>query len=199
MKSTNFILGCCLAIFIAGCAGTPKTELAPGIAPDEAVSQASGLMEQGAKRQSDLLSFKEYGRGMTYLEKARRGLEGGYETDYILESAAAAKGYFQQALENTDARTSNASRILQARWSALEAGLKNSPDLNARLAAVDDDLRDETDDFAERLEPEAFGHADFLKHVRRGEWRPQDRALLQSRLKTPASSGGSVSSGPASK
>jgi hypothetical protein len=77
MKSTNFILGCCLAIFVAGCAGTPKTELAQDIAPDEAVSQASVLMEQGAERQSDLLSFKEYGRGMIYLEKARRGLEGG--------------------------------------------------------------------------------------------------------------------------
>ncbi len=161
MKNTIFILGCCLALAISGCASTQKAELSPGIKPDQAYSEANELMTQGAKRQSDLLSFKEYSRGLTYLEKARRGLEGGYQTDYILENAASAKGYFQQALENTDGRSANATRILQARWAALQAGLQGSPDLRARLVDVDEDVRDETDNFDKPLEPMAF--AEFQK------------------------------------
>jgi len=135
--------------------------LAPGVSPDAAVAEAGELMAQGAKLQSDLLSYKEYSRGMTYLEKARHGLEGGYETDYILENAATASGYFRKALDNTGARTSNATRILQSRWSALQAGSKNSPELAAKLADVDDDVRDETDNFAEPLDPLEF--AEFQK------------------------------------
>ncbi len=139
-----------------GCASTKKAEFTSGIDPGAAVSEVIELMQEGEKGQSDLLSFKEHTKGTNHFKKAERGLSGSYEKEYILDHAATAKAYFEEALKNTQARTPNAIRILQARRSCLAAGLKNSPALIADLADVDEDLRDETDDFARALEPKEF-------------------------------------------
>ena len=83
-------------------------------------------------------------------------MSGNYESDYIQEKTALGREQFEQALKNSEARTPNAFRILEARHSALDAGLKDSKDLAYELAEVDEDLRDETDDFARTLEPKEF-------------------------------------------
>ncbi len=156
MKNINLILCCFLAIMLIGCASAKKAELTSTENLEAAVSEVAGLMKEADKGQSDLLSFKEYKKGSEHLAKSQRGLSGGYEQEYILDNAALAKAQFQEALKNTQARSPNATRILQARKAALEAGLKNSEVLVAALADVDDDLRDETDNFAEALEPKEF-------------------------------------------
>ncbi|MDH3629650.1 MAG: OmpA family protein [Gammaproteobacteria bacterium] len=106
--------------------------------------------------QADLLSHDEYVKGSKYLAKARRSLSGFQQADYILEKSALGDAQFRLALNNAEARTPNAFRILEARHSALDAGLKSSKDLADILADVDEDLRDETDDFARALEPKEF-------------------------------------------
>ncbi len=156
MKQLNMIIGCCLALVLFGCASGNKTDLTQGIDPKPAVSEAVDLMKQAEKQQADLLSFREYSRASENLQKAQQGLSGGYETKYILDKAELAKINFQQALKLAQARNPNAKRILEARRSSLNAGLRNSETLVAALARVDDDLRGETDNFSKSLEPKEF-------------------------------------------
>lgn len=155
MKKINLILCYGLVFVLVGCASTPE---AP-VSTDDlrlAVAEVEGLKKEADIDQAELLSYKEYENGSEYLSKAQRGLAGNYEADYILENSANGKAQFQQALRNSRARSPNATRILEARRSALDAGLKNSADITGALAEVDEDLRDETDDFARALEPVEF-------------------------------------------
>ena len=156
MKKFNWVLCYGLALMLFGCASTEKVELASTDDLEATVAEVMGLMIEADIDQAELLSFKEFMKGSEYLGKAQRGLSGNYQADYILENAARGKAEFQEALKNTRNRTGNAIRILEARKSALDAGLKDSPDLVDALADVDDDLRDETDNFADPLEPVDF-------------------------------------------
>jgi len=156
MKKVNQLLCYGLALMMLGCA---TTEQAEPVSTDElkaTVAEVAGLKTAADIDQAELLSFREYTKGTSYLEKAQRGLSNNYQADFILENAAEGKTLLQQALDNTRDRTPNALRILEARKSALDAGLKNSRDLVDDLADVDDDLRDETDNFARALEPLEF-------------------------------------------
>jgi outer membrane protein OmpA-like peptidoglycan-associated protein len=177
MKKINRILSYGLVLTLFGCAGAKKAELASTDDLEVAVSEVAGLMKAADIDQAELLSFKEYRKGSEYLAKAQRGLSGNYQTDYILENAAMGKAQLQEALENARDRTPTAVRILEARKSALDAGLRNSPDLVDALADVDDDLRDETDNFAHALEPAEFSEFQkryFALEVRAVQFRELD-------------------------
>ena len=157
MKKTNLVL--ChglLVLTLLGCASTKKEEPVSTDKLEAAVSEVIVLQKEADIVQADLLSHDEYVRGSDYLAKARRGLSDNYQTDYSQERATLGKAQFQQALENSEARTPNAFRILEARKSSLDTGLKENADLAKALADVDEDLRDETDDFARALEPKEF-------------------------------------------
>jgi outer membrane protein OmpA-like peptidoglycan-associated protein len=157
MKKSSLVL--CyglLVLMLLGCASAEKAELLSTDNPEAAVSEVTRLLKEADVVQADLLSYEEYVKGSKYLAKARRSLSGNYQADYILDNAALGKAQFQQALENSQSRTSNAFRILEARKSSLDAGLKSSADLANALADVDEDVRDETDDFARALEPKEF-------------------------------------------
>ncbi|MBT8435158.1 MAG: OmpA family protein [Gammaproteobacteria bacterium] len=156
MKNFQLILCYSLALTLSGCASTEKAAPVPLAELKTAVSEVAGLMKEADIVQADLLSHDEYVKGSKYLANAQRSLSGSQRADYILEKAALGKAQFRLALENSKARTPNAFRILEARHSALDAGLKGSQDLADALADVDDDLRDETDDFARALEPKEF-------------------------------------------
>lgn len=150
------IVYCSLALSLVGCASTKTAEPGSADNPEASVAEVVELSAEADKIQAELLSFKEYRKGTEHLQKAQRGLSLGYKNEYILENAAIAKTNFQLALKQSRDRNINAVRILQSRKAALGAGLKNSAPLTAALADVDDDLRDETDNFSEVLEPRAF-------------------------------------------
>jgi len=156
MKKLSVVIGCSLMLILLGCASGTKTDLDEEIDPMPAIAEAVKLMDQAEKQQADLLSIKEYARATQNLEKAQQGLAGGYEKKYILDKAELAKTDFLQALKLAQARTPNARRILEARRSSLNAGLRNSKPLVTALANVDDDLRDETNNFTKSLEPREF-------------------------------------------
>jgi outer membrane protein OmpA-like peptidoglycan-associated protein len=156
MRKIILIVYCGLALTLTGCASTEKAELTSGADTQAAVAEVVKLASEADKIQAELLSFKEHRRGTEHLQKAQRGLAGAYKPEYILENAAIAKASFQQALKQSKDRSINALRILQSRKAALGAGLKNSAQLTASLADVDDDLRDETDNFSAALEPKEF-------------------------------------------
>lgn len=156
MKISSVIAACGLVLFLAGCAGGGKTSLGEEIDPQPTVAEAEQMLIQAEQQQADLLSLKEYSRATRNLNKARKSLSGDYRAAYVLDQAERASAELRQALDNSESRKPNASRILEARRSALEAGLRNSDALVEDLADVDDDLRDETDNFSKSLEPKEF-------------------------------------------
>ena len=155
MKNIKLILSYGIVLMLFGCAGS-NTDLDSSIDPGPSVSEAAALMKQAEKQQADLLSYREYSKAENNLKKSQQGLSGSYNAKYTAEKAEIAKANFQTALKLSQTRAPNASRILLARRSSLDAGLRKSATLVAALAKVDDDLRDETDNFARKLEPEKF-------------------------------------------
>ena len=156
MKKINWVLCYGLVVMLFGCASADKVELTSTDSLELAVAEVEGLMTAADIDQAELLSYKEYTNGSEYLAKAQRGLSRNYQVDYIQENTAKGKAQLQEALKNTRDRSANAIRILEARRSALDAGLRDSPVLVSALADVDDDVRDETDDFASSLDPVEF-------------------------------------------
>ena len=156
MKKIKLILCCGLVLMLFGCASAKKAELTSGDNAKAAVAEVTKVMQTAEAEQSDLLSFKEYSKGMDYLNRAKRGLDANYHKDSILENAAIAKAYFQDARTQGGVRSSKAVRILRARKSSIRAGLRNSEKLVVELADVDDDLRGETNNFAKTMEPKEF-------------------------------------------
>lgn len=191
MKKFQLILCYGLALTLSGCASTEKGEPVPIAELKAAVSEVAGLVKEADIVQADLLSHDEYVKGSKHLAKAQRSLSGSQEADYILEKTALAKAQFRKALENSKARTPNAFRILEARHSALDAGLKDSEDLVDELEDVDDDLRDETDDFAQALEPKEFSEFQrkyFALEIEAVQFRELDgvKAAIQKAVKQDA-------------
>jgi outer membrane protein OmpA-like peptidoglycan-associated protein len=181
MRKINLVLCYGLALLLFGCASTEKAELASTDELKAAIAEVEGLMKAADIDQAELLSYREYVKGLRYLGKAQEGLAGNSSADYILEAASKGKTQFQAALQNARDRTPNAIRILEARKSALDAGLKNSADLVEALADVDDDLRDETDDFARSLEPAEFSEFQrqyFALEVKAVQFRELDAVKL---------------------
>ncbi|MFT5484963.1 MAG: OOP family OmpA-OmpF porin [Halieaceae bacterium] len=156
MKKINWVLCYGLVFMLFGCSSANKVEPTSTDNLELAVAEVAELMTAADIVQAELLSFKEYMKGTEYLGKAQRGLSRNYQVDYILEYAAKGKAQLQAALKNTQDRSANAIRILEARRSALDAGLRDSPVLASALVDIDDDVRDETDNFASSLEPVEF-------------------------------------------
>ena len=156
MKKFYTILCYGLVLALFGCASAKKAQLTSGGDPQAAVSEVALVMQRAEDRQADLLSPKEYLRGVDFLNRAKRGLSAGHNKDIILDNAAISKAYFQDALIQSGVRSANASRILHSRKSSLKAGLRGSIPLIAELEDVDRDLRSETDNFEQPLNPKEF-------------------------------------------
>lgn len=156
MKNINKFLSLGLILTLFGCASPEKAELKSGTNPESAVSEVEQLMQKAESEQSDLLSASEFNDGVKFFDRAKRGLSAGHESELILNNAAFAKAQFEKARMQSGVRSTNATRMLAARKSMLNAGLRDSETLVLELADVDDDLRSETDNFSEALEPEEF-------------------------------------------
>ena len=156
MKNIKLILCFGLALTLIGCSTPKKAELNSGITPKAAVYEVVVMMNRAEMEQFDLLSFKTFMKGSEYLNRAQRGLSRGTKNQVILDNAAKAKGYFQEAAEHSKARSSTPFRLLQARKASLDAGIKNSETLVTALLKIDRGLRSETDNFSEALDPEEF-------------------------------------------
>lgn len=156
MKVSHLIFSCSLALILLGCASGKNTAPGEVVDPQPAVAKAADLMVQAEKRQADLLSLREYARATQNLNKAQKGLLNDSQPEYTLEKAELAAADFHKAIENAEARNTNVTRLLAARRSALNAGLRKSAALVADMADVDDDLRDDTDNFSAPLEPKEF-------------------------------------------
>jgi len=157
MKKVMIAIGYALvATSFLGCSNARKAELTHGNDAGKAVAEVSQIMQDGLRDQLDVLADSQFENGSDSLSEAREDLQKGEPNEDVLESAAVAKAYFQDAAKTAQPRRAMAKRILDARNAALQAGLRNSPPLIKKLEKVDDDLKDETDQFSKALSPEDF-------------------------------------------
>jgi len=157
MKKMMIAIGYALvATSFLGCSNARKAELTHGNDAAKAVVEVTQIMQAGLKDQIDVLADSQFEDGSEYLKEAREDLEKGEPNEDILNNAAIAKAYFQDAVKTAEPRKPMAKRILDARNAALQAGLRNSPQLVKELVKVDDDLKDETKQFSKALSPEDF-------------------------------------------
>ena len=85
-----------------------------------------------------------------------KNLKGGDLPETVVSNAAIAKAFFQDARKTAEPRKSSATRILQARDSALKAGVRKSAPLVTSMKEIDEKLKDETKQFSRSLSPEDF-------------------------------------------
>lgn len=157
MKRLGIAIGYILvALAFTGCSTARKAELAHGNDPEKAVAEVTQIMEEALKNQVDILADSQFEDGRKSLGDAKEGLKKGRKSEVILEKAAMAKAYFQDATKMAQTRRALAGRILEARQAALHAGLRNSSPLLGELDEVDDDLKSETKQFSRELTPTKF-------------------------------------------
>ncbi len=150
-----------ITVAFLGCTSARMAELEHGNDPERAIAEVTQLQQNALRDQLDILADQEYQNGTTHLTYARDDLKSGLATEGVLANAAIAKAYFQDAGIIAESRRSFANRILEARNSALQAGLRNSTKLVEKLEDVDSELKTETRQFSKELSTDDF--ADYQK------------------------------------
>ena len=140
----------------ASCSSLRKAELAAGNDPQKAVAEVTKIMTVAQQDQIDVLADDQYAKGHEYLKDAKRALKRVDSKEMVLENAAIAKAFFEDARKTAQTRQSFASRILEARASALGAGVRKSDALVGLMMDIDDDLKSDTKQFSRSLKPEDF-------------------------------------------
>lgn len=155
-KLIIFIWGLLMAVLLAGCANLRQANLDAGNDPLKAIAEVSKIETAAQQNQLDVLADKAYAQGHAYLADAKQAMKDGDAKEEVVKNAAIAKAFFQDAEKIGTPRKSNANRILEARASALAAGVRSSDALVKLLADIDSDLKSETKQFSRTLSPEDF-------------------------------------------
>ncbi len=144
-----------MVVMLASCASHRQAELASSD-PGKAIAEVTKVMTAAQRDQIDVLAHEQYTKGTVYLEDAKRGMKQGASPEKVLQNAAIAKAFFEDARETAKPRQASARRILRARKSALSAGVRKSDALVEQLEEIDDDLRSKTKQFSRALSPKDF-------------------------------------------
>lgn len=145
-----------IAVSFLGCSNARKAELTHGNDAEKAVAEVNQIMHEALRNQLDVLADSQFEDGRDYLMDASEDLNEGRPSEDVVESAAIAKAYFEDAAKTAEPRKPIARRILEARQAALDAGLRNNAAHIKALEKVDDDLKSETKQFTQALTPEEF-------------------------------------------
>ena len=145
-----------IAVLLTGCSSPRKAELASANNPEKAIAEVMQIKATAQRDQLDVLADDAYSNGSDYLNNAKLSLRDGDTSEATLKNAAIAKAFFQDARKIAAPRKSNARRILNARKSALRAGIRKNPALVDSMVELDSDLKSETSQFSKSLSPEDF-------------------------------------------
>lgn len=155
VKNINVILCFGLILALSGCTIPKKAELTSA-SPDKAVAEVVQMLKEATSSQLDLLASEQYSNGKEYVEKAEKSLKESGNGEAVLESAAIAKAYFQEANKIAEPKLTFDKRILYSRNGAIQAGLKNSKPLVEELKNVDNDLSGISNQFTNALNQANF-------------------------------------------
>lgn len=145
-----------IAVSFLGCASARKATLNSGNSPEKAIAEVTQVKEAALRDQIDILADEQFEKGDIYLNDANNALTQGAQSQEVLENAAIAKAYFEDARVTAKPRKSYGKRILEARKAALDAGLRKSEPLVEELKKVDDGLKSDTSQFTATLDPDDF-------------------------------------------
>ena len=90
----------CLFLMVAlsaGCANHKKASLAASQNPAQAVAEVEKVKEMALRDQVDVLVDKMFVQGTEFLQEASQGLAKGQAPEEVLENAAIAKAYYEDA------------------------------------------------------------------------------------------------------
>jgi len=175
-----------LAATLTGCANLRQAKLDAGNDPDKAIAEVTQIKQAAQQEQLDVLADKAYAKADEYLAEAKQGKKENQPAEAVVKNAAIAKAFFEDAKKIGEPRKANATRILEARASALSAGARGNKALIDNLADIDDDLKSETKQFSRSLAPDDFSEfqkrylALEVKAVQRRELGGAKQAIAQA-------------------
>lgn len=149
-KQSHFLIASLGLSLLASCASDiKKADIPVGTNPAEAISQTERLQQQARMSQADVLAHDNFKRANEYLEEAREGLRDGDEVAEVLDDSAYAQALFQQSIDTAQREAALYSNILSPRSAAVTAGAFNHEETRDKIKDIDEDLRDESDEFTE--------------------------------------------------
>jgi len=145
-----------VVVLLASCSSLRKAELSAGNDPEKAIAEVTESMQQAQQAQLDMLADEAFSQGRIYFSDAKRGLKEGDLVETILDNAAVAKAFFQDAAKIGEPKRPAHRRILEGRAAALSAGVRKNAPLVQGLKEVDAELKDITNQFNRTLKSDAF-------------------------------------------
>ncbi len=143
------------AVFMMACSNAPKkVNYSATSSPTDIVEQMATDIQTGYSEQHDVLAGGDFASGQKEYEKARKQMRDGAKQEKVLNTLGQARAYLDRAREIADGRRAMVEGVLNARKLAVEAGARNFPVHRARLADIDDDMRDIVGE--KRIAPEKF-------------------------------------------
>lgn len=156
MKRLNTVfMGAMSMGLVVSCASNiKKAELPAGVTPEEAITKTEIMKEQARQAQADVLSYKEFKEGQSYLNEAKEDYKDGDEREEVLENIAYSQAYFKKAISESNKSETEFNNILKARSASVNAGAFNYDKTSEEIKDIDEDLRDDSDNFTRSLTPE---------------------------------------------
>jgi OOP family OmpA-OmpF porin len=167
MKDLNLMTVIVIALVLGACAGSgTRRESMTGEAASEDLSneaqQLAADIQKGYSLHYDILARDHFDAAQSALSKANDRIKDHASRAAISALLSSARLHFNEAARASDRLYSRVSGILEARTSALGAGVRDVPALSKKLKAADDDVRGE------------------IHRIARNQIRPERWARLQS-------------------
>ncbi len=146
---------------VISCSSIKKADL-ESTNPQTAFNEVYELKKNLEAEQVDLLAHGDYTKGLEELEDARKELTTKkFDAKDVLEDLGEAKAYFNRAKTTATNIANNPTEVLKTRKFALAQDVHSTESLKTTLESIDEDLRDETDEFKKTLS--AMEVSDFQK------------------------------------
>lgn len=151
------VVSLALSTFVVGCGSSvKKADIAKTANPTEEVARLDSDISDGYNNQFDVLAAKDLKKSEKFLDSAKEGLRKNSKQEAVLEDIAYSRAYFERAKATTEKRLPKAQGVLDARKAAVAAGARNFPQLKNQLNDLDDELRDNAENFDKNLSLKEF-------------------------------------------
>lgn len=146
-------LFCAIAVsaLVACSSGIKKAEIPSNADPQSEISRLETDIQTAQQSHADLFAEKDFKEAQDRLADAKEDMQKSKSQAQILDKVAFGRAYLNRALSATNKKINPDSGIVRARQSAIDAGAKQSSQLNKRLDKIDKDLRKATNDFEKGL------------------------------------------------
>ncbi|HRO67801.1 MAG TPA: OmpA family protein [Pseudobdellovibrionaceae bacterium] len=192
MKNKLFVSAFAVAAMaLASCAsGIKKADISSSANPSEEIARLEADIAKGYENHYDLLAVDDFNSSQKYLKKAKSELADGDSQADVLEEIAYGRAYLDRTRATAESRRPQVEGILNARQEALKSHVRAYPPTQARLKALDDEVRSNAKDFRSMDAKEIAGlQADYpnlqfdaVKNHKLG----QARALIEGAKKERA-------------